>query len=71
MILIILIIFNNNHNNNINIKRFILLLWLLFETKYSRMDQVKFVEDSLWKIWSDMVCLGRSYHFRFLEAVFH
>ena len=32
---------------------------LLFETKYSRMDQVKFVEDSLSKIWSDMVCLSR------------
>ena len=26
--------------------------------KYSRMDQVKFVEDRLQKIWSDMVCLG-------------
>ena len=24
--------------------------------KYSRMNQVKFVEDSLQKIWSDMVC---------------
>ena len=23
------------------------------------MNQVKFVEDSLYKIWSDMVCLGR------------
>ena len=23
--------------------------------KYSRMDQIKLVEDSLWKIWSDMV----------------
>ena len=23
------------------------------------MDQVKFVEDSLQKIWSDIVCLGR------------
>ena len=23
---------------------------------YPRMDQVKFVEDSLYKIWSDMVC---------------
>ena len=26
---------------------------------YSRMDQVKFVKDSLLKTWSDMVCLGR------------
>ena len=24
-----------------------LLHWLIYETKYSRMDQVKFVEDSL------------------------
>ena len=23
-------------------------------TKYSRMDQVKFVEDSFWKIWRNM-----------------
>ena len=27
-------------------------------TKYSRMDQVKFVDDSLWKIWNDMICLS-------------
>ena len=32
----------------------------LYETMYSRMDRVKFVEDSLQQIWSDMVCLGRS-----------
>ena len=25
-------------------------------TKYSRMDQVKFVEDRFWKIWCDLVC---------------
>ena len=30
------------------------------------MDRAKFVEDSLYKIWSDMVC----YHFKFLKAVF-
>ena len=30
-----------------------------YETKYSRMDQMKFVEASLSKIWSDMVCLSR------------
>ena len=36
----------------------------LNETMYSRMDQVKFVEDSLQKIWSDIVCLGRPYHFK-------
>ena len=30
-------------------------------TKYSRMDQVKSVEDSLWKIWKGMVCLSRPY----------
>ena len=38
---------------------------------YSRMDQVKFVEDSLYKSWSDMVCLSKSYLFIFLKAVFH
>ena len=26
------------------------------EAKYLRIDQVKFVEDSLQKVWSDMVC---------------
>ena len=33
----------------------------IFETKYLRMDQVKSVEDSLWKIWS----FSRPYHFPF------
>ena len=32
------------------------------------MDQVKFVEDSLYKIWSDMVCLSIPYHFKFLKG---
>ena len=32
------------------------------------MDQVKFVQDSLWKIWSDMVCLGRPYHLKFFNS---
>ena len=30
-----------------------------FVSKYLRMDQLKFMEDSLWKIWRDMVCLGK------------
>ena len=30
------------------------------ETKYSRIDQVKFVEDSLWKTEKVMVCLKQS-----------
>ena len=30
----------------------------IYKSKYSRMDQVKFVEDSLSKIWRDMVCLS-------------
>ena len=29
------------------------------ETTYSRMDQVKLAEDSLYKFWSDMVCLSK------------
>ena len=37
-------------------------------TKYSRMDQVKFVEDSLSKIWMDMVCLSRLYPFKFFKG---
>ena len=37
-------------------------------TKYLRMDLVKFVEDSLLKIWSDMVCLSRPYHSKFFEG---
>ena len=30
-------------------------LWWIYGAKYSKMDQVKFVEDSLLKIWSDTV----------------
>ena len=35
--------------------------------RYSGMDQVKFEEDSLSKIWSDIVCLGRQDHFKFFK----
>ena len=38
-----------------------------YGSRYSRMDQVKFVKDSLQKIWSDMFCLGRPYHFKFFK----
>ena len=41
-------------------------LFELYGAKYSRMNQVKFVEDSLQKIWSDMVC--RPYHFKIFEG---
>ena len=37
-------------------------------TKYSRMEQVKFVEDNLQKIWSDMICLSRPCHFKFFKG---
>ena len=37
-------------------------------TKYSRVDQVKFVEDSLSKIRSDMVCLSRPYHLKIFKG---
>ena len=43
-------------------------------TKYSRMDQVKFVEDSLWKfemVWSALGCLPQILFSRFLNAVTH
>ena len=32
--------------------RFLKFRWKTFETMYSKMDQVKFVEDNLKKIWS-------------------
>ena len=38
----------------------------VFGIKYSRMDQVKFVEDSLYKIWMGMVCFRQ----RVSKAVF-
>ena len=31
------------------------------------MDQVKIVEDNLWKIWSDMICLSRPYPLKFFK----
>ena len=33
-----------------------------------QMELVKFVEDSLWKIWSDIICLGRPYSFKFFKG---
>ena len=39
-----------------------------YGAKYSRMDQVKFVEDSLKKISSDMACRGRTYPFKFFKG---
>ena len=32
------------------------------------MEKVKSVEDSFLKIWSDMVCLDRQYHFKFFKG---
>ena len=37
-------------------------------SSYSRMDQVKFVENSLWNIWTDMVCVGRPYHVKYFKG---
>ena len=34
----------------------------------SRMNQVKFVEDSFLNNWSNMVCLSRPYHFKFVKS---
>ena len=42
--------------------------WKRHGTKYSRMDQVKFVEDSLSKTWRDMDCVSRSYPFKFFKG---
>ena len=41
---------------------------VIYGTKYSRMDQVKFVEDSLLKIWRDIVCLIRPCPFKFFKG---
>ena len=46
-----------------------LLRWThLFGSRYSRMHQVKFVEDRLLKIWSYMVCLSSSYHLKLFKG---
>ena len=34
-----------------------------YETKYSKMDQVKLVENNL-----DMICLNRPYYFKFFKG---
>ena len=39
-----------------------------FESKYSSLDQVKFIEDNLYEIWRDMVCLSRLYSFKFFKG---
>ena len=42
------------------------------ETMNSRMDQVKSLKiDNLQKHWSNIVCLNRSYHFKFVKVCFH
>ena len=38
-----------------------------FRSRYSRMNQVKFVELSLKKVWSDIVSLSRPYHFKIFK----
>ena len=35
----------------------------IFESKFSRMDQIKFVKDWLQKIWRGMICQSRTYPF--------
>ena len=45
--------------------------WSLFESMCSRMDQVKFVEDSLSNIWSYMVCLSQNLLCPFLNTLTH
>ena len=59
-----------------SLTKVLLLLWLLlslsaltlllgiYGSRYSRMDQVKFVDN-----WSDIICLGRPYHFKLLMGV--
>ena len=40
----------------------------LYGSRFSKMDQVKFVEDSLKSIGSNMICLGRPYHFQYFKG---
>ena len=48
-----------------------LLLSMFMETIYLRMDWVKLVGSSFWKIWSDMMSLiSLPYHFRFFKGYF-
>ena len=44
---------------------------VMYGSGYSRMDQVKFVEDSLSKIRSDMVCLSRDMGYIAINAAAH
>ena len=41
-----------------------------YETKYLRLDRVKFVKYSLQKTWREMVCFKRPYYFKILKGVF-
>ena len=41
-----------------------LIITSTYGTKYSWMDEVKFVEDRLLKSWRDVVCLSRPYPFK-------
>ena len=58
------LILNNGSILNLDFEIF---QWL-FGTKYSRMDQVKFVEDSLKKFEGIIVCLHRPYHFKIFKG---
>ena len=40
----------------------------IYGAKYSRMDQVKFVEDSLYKVWRVWSALGRLYPVKIFEG---
>ena len=42
---------------------------LRYGSRYSKIDQFKFVEDSLLKNLSDMVCLSRPCHFKFFKRL--
>ena len=51
-----------------NVSFFENFTYALDGSRYSRIDPVKFVENSLLKNWTDMVCLGRSYHFKYFKG---
>ena len=60
-----LIIIRSKHMHPVRqpLQYFILSKFPIYGSRYSRIDQIKFVEDSLLKIWSHMT--------NFLKAVFH
>ena len=63
---ITLIVLSRNHNQADD--DYIIKQWVAWEQFDHYFIQVKFVEDSLKKIWRDMGCLSRPYYFKFFKG---